>query len=79
MWSSIKGTYYFACCIYNYTCSYELSNVYQHRDFSRVSRLRTIETSHSRKHHFVTSDWATDSIECEVLKNERIYEPNICN
>ena len=45
------------------------------RDLSRVAELRRLERGHSRKHHFVTADWVTDSIECEYTKNERFYEP----
>ena len=48
---------------------------YSCSDLSRLTRMRHLEKSHKLKHHFVTSDWVSDSIDCEFLKNERLYEP----
>lgn len=49
--------------------------VFDQRDLSRVPEFRHLEREHSRKHHFVKSDWVKESIACKFVKNERPYEP----
>jgi DNA ligase-4 len=51
--------------------------IFDKDDLSRVPELRRMERDHSKKHHFVTAEWVSDSIESEFLKNERLYEPKV--
>ncbi|CAI8009872.1 DNA ligase 4 [Geodia barretti] len=51
--------------------------VFDKDDLRRIPELRRLERNHAKKHHFVTMEWVRDSIECEFMKNERLYEPNV--
>ncbi len=46
-------------------------------DLRRVNDLRKIERGRMKKSHFILSNWITDSIKEEHIKNERHYEPKI--
>lgn len=41
--------------------------------------LKLLQKSRSKKSHFVTYNWITDSIQDGYCKNERSYEPLIVN
>ena len=51
------------------------SVIHNFSDLNRLARMRQLERMHKLKHHFITSDWISDSIDCQFLKNERLYEP----
>ena len=44
-------------------------------DLRRVSQLRSVQKSHTRKSHFVFSQWISACIEEKRCKNERHFEP----
>ena len=44
-------------------------------DLRRVSQLRSVQKSHTRKSHFVLSEWISACIEEKRCKNERHFEP----
>ena len=44
-------------------------------DLKRVSQLRSVQKSHTRKSHFVLSEWISACIEEKRCKNERHFEP----
>ena len=67
----------FILCSDGVVISLSLSLSLSHSDLRRVPELRRMERRHAKKHHFVTMEWVRDSIECEFMKNERLYEPNV--
>ncbi|XP_031573134.1 DNA ligase 4-like [Actinia tenebrosa] len=49
--------------------------VFDERDLTRLPELRQIMRSRQQKHHFVTQDWVTQSIEKGQLLQERPFAP----